>query len=213
MFKNKNFRRNGFIKYSISDHFFQYKWFYLLFISICLIGIVLGFVVGFNKAENFSLNDLPDTVLVSFINKSISPASMFFSRIFAFLGFFLLIWCLNVKGYLCWISFLIFLYQSFLIGINCALLISLYKFLGVVNVVLVFLPVHLVCLCLLIVWGVVCFSQCQKQKYNGYSVFNACFLKDKILIFLVILLSSIICYLIECLCLPHLVKTLLISVN
>ena len=213
MFKNKNFRRNGFIKYSISDHFCQYKWLYLLFVLICLTGLILGFVLGFNKSENFSLNDLPDTVLVSFLNKSISPASMFFSRIFAFLGIFLLIWCLNLKGYLSWISFLIFLYQSFLIGINCALLISIYKFLGVVNVVLIFLPVHLVCLSLLIVWGVVCFYQCQKQKINGYSVFSACFLKDKLLILLIIFLSCFFCYLTECLCLPHLIKTMLISVN
>ena len=100
-------------------------------------GLIAGFIVGFSRAENLELNDLPDTILVAFINKDIAGASLFFSRFFAFLGLIILVWITNFKPFLCFITFIILLYRSFLIGINCAILIVLYQVGGIINVVLI----------------------------------------------------------------------------
>ncbi len=210
--KNGALSRKGIIKYSIGDHFSQYKWEYLILIAIIMTGLIVGFVVGFNRADNFSLSDLPDNVLALYINKKTSGLSVFFSRLFGFLGLCLLIICVNAKGYLCWISFFVFLYRSFLIGINCAILISLYKFGGVVNVILLYFPVHLLALFLLLMLGAVCLFWCFNQKNTGYSVLSGHFIKEnKSLLFLVGVFASAL-YILECVIMPHITSALFIGV-
>ena len=214
MFKKYNIARNrGYLKYSISEHFAQNKWAYLIFGLIVLVGLIIGFIVGFNRAENFSLSDLPDATLACLIGKKTSAASMFFSRLFAFLGLCFLLFCVNSKCYLCWIAFFIFLYRSFLFGLNCAILISLYKFGGVVNVVLIYFPVHLISLFLLMCVGVVCFACCVNQKNIGYSVFSGNFLRENKGLLLVMICTTIICYLVECIVVPHITSVLFVGIS
>ena len=211
--KSVSLRRKSFFKYFVTDHISQYKWSYLLFGIIAVLGLIIGFVVGFNRADNFALKDLPDGVLVHFLNNKASAASVFFSRFFGFLGLCLLILCVNAKGFLCWISFFIFLYRSFLLGINSAILISLYKFGGVVNVVLIYFPVHLGALFLLLSLCVVCFVCCLRQKNTGYSVFSGYFFREhKMLMFLVICVAFV-CFLVESIVLPHITSALFIGVS
>jgi len=206
-------RRNSYIKYSIIDHFKRYKWVYL-FLFVCLIlGLILGFVIGFKKADNFSLADLPDSVLVDFINKKISAASLFFSRICSFLGLIFLFWCINCKKFLSFITFIIIFYKAFLIGINCAILMSIYKFGGAINVFFVILPTHLISLFCLLAWGAVCIYFAFKEKTIGYSTFSGCFFREAKGVLFVVILGAILCCLLECLILPHISTAIFIGIN
>ena len=209
----KTSRQTIAFKYSLVEHFSEYKWFYFLFALVLLIGLIVGFVVGFNRADNFALKDLPDGVLACFVSKKMSGMAVFFSRLFAFLGLCLLILCLNSKGYLCWISFFIILYRAFLIGINSAILISLFKFGGVVNVVLLYFPVHLIITCLLVCFAVVCFVCCINQKNSGVTVFSGCFFQRHRLLILFVFLCAAICFLLEAIIMPHLTSALFVGVS
>ena len=213
MFKKNSLRQKSFLKYSLLDHFLEYKWSYIIFGIIVLLGLLLGFFIGFNRAENFSLNDLPDMVLAQYISKKASIAAVFFSRLFGFLGLCLLLICLNSKGFLCPLSFFVLLYRSFLVGINSAILISLYKFGGVVNVVLIYLPVHLTSLILLMILGAICFWICVNSKKMCCSVFSFQFLKGYKNLFLILFLLAFVCFLLEAIVMPHITATLFLGVE
>ena len=164
MFRTRRFMRgSGWAKVSIAEHFSKYKWFYVILGAACIAGLVIGFVTGFSRAGDIKFEDLSDTVLVAFINKDASSASVFFSRFFAFLGLIILIWLINCKPFLCWLTFIVLIYRAFLIGVNCAILIVLYHMGGVINVILIFLPIHLITLFALLIWCVVCIIYCPPQ--------------------------------------------------
>lgn len=197
----------------IADHFARYKWIYLIFGAVCLTGLIAGFIVGFSRAENLELNDLPDTILVAFINKDIAGASLFFSRFFAFLGLIILVWITNFKPFLCFITFIILLYRSFLIGINCAILIVLYQVGGIINVVLIFLPVHLITLFALMIWCTICFySNCAHKQLN-YKVISVEFWSCSRLNLISVLLLIIVAYTLEAILMPYLTSSIFIGVS
>lgn len=213
---NKNIkisRQSIQIKFLIIDHLKRNKWLYVLMIALIVLGIVLGFVVGFNRAENFALSDLPDAVLVRFINKDISGVSLFFSRLFSFLCLAILVLCSNCKRFVCFVGFLVFFYQSFLLGINCSILISLYNVGGIVNVVVLIFPIHFLVLLALMVWGVVCLKACLNEKNCGYGVFSLNFLKDIRFLIVVLICFAVVCFFLECLVLPHLLTPLFIGTH
>ncbi|MBR1925875.1 MAG: hypothetical protein IJ837_03360 [Clostridia bacterium] len=206
-------KRNTYIKYSITDHFKKYKWIYLILFICLILGLILGFVVGFKRADNFSLSDLPDSSLVDFINKKISAASLFFSRICSFFGLIFLFWCINCKKFLSFITFIIVFYRAFLIGINCAILMFIYKFGGAINVFLVILPTHLIALVLLLCFGAVCAYFAFNEKNIGYGTFSGYFFREAKAVLFTVVVGAILCYLFEALLLPHISSAIFIGIN
>ncbi len=212
MFKKLTKRRCGTFKYAIASHFFDYKWGYITFFAIIILGLVLGFVIGFNKAENFSISDMPDATFVSFISKKIGAPALFFSRFFGFLGLVLLIFCLCFKPILSFVNFFIVLYHSFLVGINSSILISLFKIGGVVDVVFLYLPINIVCLVLISVVASVSLLCSIRQKQMGYGVFSVQFFAENKGALLFVMCAALLCFLLEAILMPHITLALLIKV-
>ncbi len=212
MFKRLTKRNNNTFKYLIVDHFLDYKWGYIIFLIIILTGLIFGFILGFNRADNFSITDMPDTIFVKFISKKIGVFALFFSRLFGFLGLVLLILSLCFKPFLCWINFFIVLYHSFLVGINSAILISLFKIGGIVNVIFLYLPINVVCLVLIAVVASIGFLSSIRQKQTGYGVFSAQFFMENKMALLICFMLAFFCFLIEAIIMPHITVALLIKV-
>jgi len=212
MFKGRGFiRSSSLARLSIAEHFSKYKWVYIILGSVCLCGLIIGFIVGFNRAENIKLKDLPDTVLVAFINKDITNASVFFSRFFAFIGILILVWLTNCKPFLCWITFIVLLYRAFIIGINCALLIVLYEVGGIINVIIIFLPCHLFALFALLIWCVVCFYNNLSNKNLGYHILSIDFIVCVRVNIIVVNSIALVAYLLEALLIPCLTSAVFIG--
>ncbi len=206
-------RAKNLILFWIKENLVLNKWLYIILFAVCLISLIVGFVVGFGRAGDFSIYDLPDTTLVGFITKKTSSATLFFSRFFAFLSLMLLIYVFSSKVFLVWINFLIIVYQSFLLAINTAILISVYKLGGVISVLLVYFPLKFFLLVLLIVWTVVCFRFLISQKKCGISVFSSVFLKqNKTILILTIVLAFVVCVL-EAILLPYVTSAVFIGIN
>lgn len=214
MIKGKSFLRGGaWAKISISEHFAKYKWMYVILGAVCLTGLIAGFIIGFNRAENIELEDLPDTILLSFINKEIPNSSIFFARFFSFLGLLILIWVSNCKPFLCFITFIVLLYRSFLIGLNCSILIILYQIGGVINVFLIFLPVHLLALFALLMWCCICFYTNLANKNLGYNILSLDFIGGKKFNILIVVLIAICAYSFETILIPYLTSAVFIGVS
>jgi len=212
MFKGRGFTRScGCARMSITEHFAKYKWIYIILGSVCLAGLIMGFIVGFNRAENIKLKDLPDTVLVAFINKDITNASVFFSRFFAFVGLTILVWLTNCKPFLCWLTFIVLLYRAFILGVNCALLIVLYEVGGIINVIIIFLPCHLIALFALLIWCVVCFYNNLSNKHLGYNIISINFISCMRVNIIVINSIALFAYLLEALLIPCLTSAVFIG--
>lgn len=177
--KSGKFFRFKFVVFdNVKQHFISYKWQYIFLLLLAILGLVFGFVSAASRMENISLSDLPDTTIVSFINKTISPFSFFFSRFFGVLGLIVLIYACGVASFLCFIPVLVVVYNSILLAINCSILINLYKLGGIIDVVFVFFPIHFVLLCVFIVWAAVCIKQSFECKKTGVGVFSSVFLSQ-----------------------------------
>lgn len=214
MARARNFSRSfGWIRISIGEHFAKYKWFYVILLSVCLVGLVAGFITGFRSAEDLTLVDLPDVTLVAFIKKDIANLSVFFSRIFAFLGLLILIWVSNCKKWLAFITFVVLLYRSFLVGVNCAMLIVLYQMGGIINVILIFFPFHLLALFALVCWSVVCLYGNLAQRSCGYSPLCGEFLKNNKMCLLTAFLIAFIAFFMEALLIPYLTAAVFVGIS
>ena len=210
MLKQKN-RAKNIISFWITENLNANKWLYFVLCLICVLFLVLGFVVGFGKAGDFSLSDLPDGTLFGFLSKNISGATLFFSRFFAFLGLLVFVLLVCSKKFLAWICFAVVAYQSFLLAINASILISIYKLGGVISVLLVYFPLRLLMLAVMIVFSAVCFRCCLCQKSLGISVFSAEFFKKtKIMLILCLCLGFCSCFF-EAILLPCVSNALLVS--
>ncbi len=198
---------------SIGEHFAKYKWFYIILLSVCLVGLVAGFITGFRSAEDLALADVPDVTLVAFIKKDITNLSVFFSRIFAFLGLIILIWASNCKKWLLFVTFVVLLYRSFLIGINCAMLIVIYQMGGIINVILIFFPFHLLALFALLCWCVVCVYGNLVQRSSGFSPLSGEFLRNNKMCLLTAFLIAFVAYFMEALLIPYLTAAIFVGVS
>lgn len=212
--KNQSFQRLfSVLKYDIKEHFFKYKWLYLFLVLACVFGLIIGFVATSKHIEDVALSDLPDTTLLGFINKTITPASLFFSRFFSFLGLFLLVWACGSVVYFCFIPVVLIIYRAVLLAVNCSILIHLYKLGGIIDVVIIFFPVHFILLFCLLIWAVVCLKQSFECKKTGISIFSLNFLLQHKNCICCCLILSFIVMLLECLLLPCVSTVVFIGVS
>ncbi len=212
--KNYRFSRmSGIFFISIGEHFSKYKWFYIILGSICVSGIIVGFITGFKNAEDLTLSSIPDATLVKFIEKNITVVSVFFSRIFAMLGLFVLVWITNCKPWLSFITLIILVYRSFLLGITCSMLIVLYKIGGIINVVLIFIPFHLIALFALLGWCVVCISANYGCRHSGFSVITHEFWRINKPCFVCFSVLFTLAYIMEAILIPYITSAIFIGVS
>ena len=160
MIKNAaHYRRVYGIRQNIAEHFSCYKLFYILLGLGVVAGLVIGLVSMFRYSGEVGLEHLSDSPLSKYLSKDISIISLFFTRFFTVLGLFTLIWVSNCKPWLCFIAPIIVAYRAFLLGANCAVLILLFNISGVVNVLIVYIPCHLLMLVAMLMWSAVCMRQ------------------------------------------------------
>lgn len=182
---------------NLKEHFKEHKWLYLCFGLFVVLGLSLGFVSASGRADDIALSDLPDVVLLKFVNKTITPLSFFFSRFFSFLGLFLLIYACGSTRFLSFVSLFVVFYRAVLLAVNCSILVHLYRIGGIIDVILLFFPVHFLLLCAFLVWASVCVRQSFLSKNTGVSVFSGQFLCQHRMCLLFCLSLAFVLFLIE----------------
>lgn len=198
---------------SLKEHFSCHKWIYFILIVAAILGLLIGFVSASARMDDVALKDLPDVVLLKFVNKTISPLSFFFSRLFSFLGLFLLIYACGSVRFLCFVPFLLITYRAVFLAVNCSILVHLYKLGGILDVVLIFFPIHFLLLLTLLVWSCVCIRQSFVCKHTGVSVFSNRFLCEHKTCILFCLFVSFCLILIESLLLSSFSTIIFVGVS
>ena len=206
------FRRFLILKDSIAEHFYKYKKLYLLFGILILSALIIGVMAGIKKAQTLDVQGLPDATLLNYLGGKLTIGGVFASRLFTTLGLLIFVWLLCFNIYTGLLNILILVYNAFLLGATCAMLISLFKFAGFINILLVYLPcrlVHLYCLLVLSVVSIkFSFDRC-----NTASVLSLEYFYNIKAILLIVFVALVISCIFELLLLPWLSSALVVGLN
>lgn len=210
--KKLSFYRNiSTAKIEFAEHFSQYKWWYVLLAVFSVLGLIIGLITGFSIAPDATISKIPDSIFLNFIEGNSSIFGVFFARLFSIIAMFGLIFIFNFKPFLCFLNFIFLIYRGFVLGATISLLIILFNIGGVLNVIFIVIPCHLVMLIALISWSSVCMSFCFSTKmFGGCIISKEFFCNNKSVIFVL----AIICFIavfIEALLLPWLTSTIVIG--
>jgi len=188
--------------FNLKDHFARFKKMYIAFLLIMLVGLVTGMLTAFKFTGEITVEHLNDNVLVGFLEKKVGAFNLLFKRIFAFCILFFIIVAINFKKFTCFLNFFLVLYESYLLGLNCAIFIMLFNISGIINVFIVYLPCHLISLVALMglctIFCSSCFSLCRYRE----SIFSQFFWQQNGRSIAVFLLIAIFAFVLEMLLLP-----------
>ena len=164
--------------------------------------LVIGVVLGIKIAPDSSSKQLPDTILLNYINCETSIVGVFFARLFCYIALMIIIWAASCKPFLCIVPIGILMYQAFNFGATSSFLISLYNIGGIINVLLVMIPSHLFFLLGLVCWTSVCMGYNFASSGYGYNVFGKEFINNEKSMFIVLLIIVLLACLYELIFLP-----------
>jgi len=174
---------------SLRDDFCENKKWYVLCIVLVIAGVVCGLIAGIRIAPDVSVERIPDTFLRRFIDGDISVLGLFFARVLVDLFLLLIIYVSNCRPAFCFVSLLLLIYRAFCLGVTSTILIAIFKFGGVLNVLLVILPTQIMLLTALTVFIVMCVSYNWGCKVYGGSIFCADFwTQSRLAIYFIIVL-------------------------
>ena len=188
------------ISFGFKDHFRQHKKYYFIFLGLMLIGLITGILTVFKFSGEIELEHLNDGVLVDFLEGDTGAFMLLIRRIFSFSLLFFILYIINIKRFTCFLNFILILYQAYILGLNCAVLISLFNLSGIINVFIVYLTCHLLLLISLMGLATIFCSSCFNYKRFGENIFCSSFWQQNgraivcllVLAFFAILLETIL---------------------
>lgn len=146
-------------KVDIKYHYKQNSGFYFAFLVFVFIGLAVGIIIVCGGDGYIKILTSDSKVLYHFINGTANSSSIFWQKFLYFFVPLILIFLMSLNYYVSLASFILVAYQSSMLVISSAALITLYGFSGVLNVLLLMLPVNIIYLSILISFGVFCLSR------------------------------------------------------
>lgn len=202
--------KSFFIKDAISEHFKNNKKGYIFSLLSVLIGIIVGLYLSFADYSYTSLLSSSDKNIFDYVTGSVSYSSVFYSRLLNNLLFILIIFVLNLTVFTSFLSLIFIGYQTCLIVLSCTAIISLYGFSGVLNVVLLVVPINVLNLVIILIMNSLCFKRAYNQ--NKYKLrFIDSFKEEDFLkqFFICLVISFILCF-IYCFIVPLFIKSFVV---
>lgn len=127
----------------IRQHFRENRSYYFSFFVCFLIGIIIGIIVVSSNESYLNLMTSKNKVLYSYINGTLSISELFWNQFYKFLLPLILIFILGFNYYTSFLSFIFITYQASIFIMSGAALISLFGLSGILNFLLIMLPVNL----------------------------------------------------------------------
>ena len=149
---------------SLAEHFYRHKKQYITIGVLIISSVIVGVIAGFGYANNNSIDNIADITLRRYLNMHMSLGGVFASRVFGFITICIVIWLFSCNKWLSIINVFLLIYLGFVFGNTCAVIISLFRLGGFINILIVYLPSHLLKLIAFVAFMVVC------QKY----IFDHC---------------------------------------
>ncbi len=149
------------------NHIRKSKFIFIGLIICFFIGLILGIFGVYSGVSFNSILNPSDKQMFDFIAGTSSGVSIFFDKLLEFFLIFLVIFIFNLSYPSSFLSYAFVGYQSFLLVLTCSVIINLYNFVGILNVIIFILPVN-ICFFLLLffVISVAQIRAYEAKKYN-----------------------------------------------
>lgn len=133
------------------DRFFKRSgWLMFIFVLAVMLGVLFGIFTISSDLSFSSILNLSDKLIFGYMSGTSSgSASIFFTKLLEFLFVFVLVFLFCLSIYSTFLAFLFVSYQAFLLVIVCSTIIGLYDFVGILNVILIIIPINLLFFALL----------------------------------------------------------------
>lgn len=156
------------IKYKLWENFRENKKTTLILILVASLGIFTGLFTAIRYAQGASLIAFNDFSISRYLSGELGTWSLFFSRIFSSTVVILIISISSLSIFLMPLSFIVIGYRSYLIGLNCSLIIILNGLSGIISCLLIILPCQLAGLLALSIFSSYsCKKSCMKKRYGN----------------------------------------------
>lgn len=170
-------------------NFYMQNWFFLwLIIIITLAGFVFGVVSVYKYADSITTKNMLDAKFMEFLNKSCTSLSLCMSYFVKYIFYIVLFILLCSTKVTFWISCVIMAYFGFCMGVNSSIIIIVFKFQGILHILLCYFPCFLIETIILatVFCTLILRLNCSCRLYNRwYLAFDKEFIKE--MIFFIIL--------------------------
>ncbi len=186
-----------FLNFSGTDirlHLKRNRGIYFAFMMFFLIGVFIAIIVVSSNESYLSLMTSKNKTLYSYINGTANISELFWNQIFKFLVPLILLFLLGLNFYSSLISFIFITYQSTIFVMSASAIISLYGLSGILNFLLIMLPVNLIYFAGLIFFSITVIARARQaniQRNFAYGFDREFLLKVLAVVIFVILLSAI----------------------
>lgn len=199
------------LKNKLTLYFSQYK-FVMLFSTIVLVlGAAFGVYTAIKYSGELELSNLSDAGLVDFLKGNKGTMGLFFPYMFTFLFYCSIIIFLNFKPILSVCSYLLLMVRGYLIGFDITVLIVLYGFAGVLNVIIVILPFELIVWLVLITISAIAIKRNLNLKKFGNSTCNKISNVNHIKTYCFFVAIGVLSLLLKCFLLPLIRVTIIVN--
>lgn len=150
--------------YSIFEHMSRKKAIYSALVLCFLIGVVIGVIVEITSSiGSLFLSDKSNSFF-DFATNDVSTVDFFVDQLKNMLIAFFIIFATNLSIYSSFLNFIFLGYQGLLLSSSCGAIISSYGLLGIVNVVLIIVPINLALFVFYLAASELCFSRASDAK-------------------------------------------------
>lgn len=129
----------------------KHKVFFFVFLSCILITLIITIINALGYFDYFTIQNLTDKLLVSFLSKKIGLVSFFFKRLSQYILLIILIYLFSCNKYTIFLNIVLCCFITFNITFNFIILISLFQIFGLIHNLLSTLLCGLICILIILI--------------------------------------------------------------
>ncbi len=154
------------IKYNLVGFFRYNKIKILILIFVALLGIFTGIFTAFKSG--ISISNFQGYNLYIYADGSVFSFDVFFYRMLSHITVLVVISISSFSIFLLPLSYILFFYRAYLIGLNCSFLIILFGFSGIFTSVVVIIPCQLVITFIFIIYFCIMIDRAVEKRKFGF---------------------------------------------
>ena len=148
---NRYYNTGYIIKSSAKKYFATHKTMFVFLSLLFLVALITGVFTGIKGADNISINNINDKTLIKYFKGDSGPFAFFITRLLKYIFAILFLFFCG-KTRFCGVMVSCFIiFMSYSLGLNSTVFILLFGIGGMVNAIIVIIPVRIVVLALYII--------------------------------------------------------------
>lgn len=190
--KNTGFsKRYSSFKYKAFDSFKQNKKVAFFLIIFAVIGLFTGLFAGIRYFNGYTIIDFNDFSISAYLNGELGTSSLFYSRLFSTVMVSIIIWISSISIYLLPMSLIVIIYRSYLLALNCTIIILFNGLGGIISCLFIIIPCQLIAMLLIVMFASYAFKYSYIKRHFGFCNEFKIWKKVMLFFFLILIINLI----------------------